>query len=67
MANVTKKVASNRAQEAVNVASPGRVQQARKADPHGHHKPRLAKTTRKHLAETTTVTERDRGTAASSP
>jgi hypothetical protein len=39
MANVAKKVAPNRAQEAVNVASPGRVREARKNGPHGkvHH------------------------------
>lgn len=35
MSNVTRKVAPDRAQEAVNVASPGRVREARKARDHG--------------------------------
>jgi hypothetical protein len=35
MANVTKKVAPNRAQETVTVSAPGRVRDARKARDHG--------------------------------
>jgi len=35
MANVTKKVAPNRAQETVTVSAPGRVREARKARDHG--------------------------------